>query len=394
MQATNSLNIGSNPFTPRAGIEPKVFLGRDREIDTFLKQLSKTRSKKYEHFVVIGGWGVGKTTLLKEFRKVAQAQKVITSFVGIHEFGGGDLLSPVVHLLSQIPRNLPIKFERLKRFSNYLHGVGITFPVVGGGVEFAEKKKYEGDPQVLLLDGLLRLWRELKKEMDGLVVFLDDVQNYAAVPQFLGLLKNVLSEDDIVGRTGYLFVLSATEDGWSRFLERNHPIGRYFIPILEIGNLSKKDTLLIIDATLKGSGVEFDNTVKEAVYEYTEGHPFQMQVLCNYLFDSQLKGKVGKAQLEGALVRSLDELGPILLDPLLKLASEQEKNILEAMSAKYMTYSFEEILGLVKDGPNSISKGTLAPALSRLTEKGLLLKVERGKYRIVNRMFSEHLSRL
>jgi hypothetical protein len=67
----------------------------------------------------------------------------------------------------------------------------------------------------------------------------------------------------------------------------------------------------------------------------SEWHPFQMQVLCMYLFDSQLRGKVGKVQLEGALVRSLDELGPILLDPLLRLASEQEKTILEAMSSKY-----------------------------------------------------------
>lgn len=390
---TNLLNIGPNPFTPRAGQEPKVFLGRDREIETFLKQLGKTRLKKYDHFVVIGGWGVGKTTLLKEFRKTAQAQKVITSFVSIHEFAAKDLLSPVVHLLSQIPRNLPIKFARLKRFANYLQGVGITFPVVGGGIEFAEKRKFHGDPQVLLLDGMLKLWRELKKEMDALVVFLDDVQNYGSVPEFLGLLKNVLSEDDIAGKTGYLFVLSATEDGWSKFLEKNHPIGRYFIPILRIENLSKKDTLLIIDAVLKGTGVEFENSVKEAVYEYTEGHPFQMQVLCSYLFDSQLKGKVGSAQLEGSLVRSLDELGPILLDPLLKLASEQEKTILEAMSAKYRIYSFDELVGLAKGSPNRISKGTLAAALARLTNKGILLKTERGKYRMVNRMFSEFLSR-
>lgn len=386
------LNIGPNPFTPRSGQEPKVFIGRDKEIETFVRQLEKTRHKRYDHFVVLGGWGVGKTTLLKEFRKVAQAQKVITSFVGIHAFTSNDLIGPVVHLLTQIPRNLPIKFEHLKRFSEYLQGMGISLPIIGGGIEFGEKKKLEGDPQVLLVDGLTRLWRELKKEADALVVFLDDVQNYVAVPEFLGVLKNVLSDDEIVRGTGYLFVLSATEDGWSNFLQKNHPIGRYFIPILRIQHLSKEDTLKIIDATLKGSGVTFDDEVKGAVYEYTVGHPFQMQILCTYLFDNQLRGKVGAEQLDAALAQTLDELGAILLDPLYSLASEQEKTILLVMSTRYRAYSFDELLERFGETSNPISKGALAAALSRLTEKGLLIKISRGKYRIVNRIFNEFLA--
>ena len=392
MAASALLNIGANPFTPRSGQEPKVFLGREREIKTFLTQLHKARHKSFEHFVILGGWGVGKTTLLKGFRKAAQAQRVITSFVGIHEFTDNELLPPVVHLLTQIPRTLPIKFDHLKRFSQYLQGMGISFPIIGGGIEFAEKKKLDGDPQVLLLEGLTRLWRELRKEMDVLVVFLDDVQNYAAVPEFLGVLKNVLSDDDVAGATGYLFVLSATEDGWSTFLQKNHPIGRYFIPILSIQRLSKKDTLKIIDATLKGSRVEFTNDVKEAVYEYSEGHPFQMQILCTYLFDSQLSGKVGLAQLDGALAQTLYELGPILLDPLYRLASDQEKQILEAMSAQYRIYTFDDLLEHLKHDSSSVSKGALGPALSRLTEKGVLVKIDRGKYRIINRMFNEFLA--
>jgi ATPase subunit of ABC transporter with duplicated ATPase domains len=65
---------GSNPFTPRSGQEPKVFIGREKELATFTKHLENMKVKRYDHFVVVGGWGTGKTTLLKEFRKIAHAQ--------------------------------------------------------------------------------------------------------------------------------------------------------------------------------------------------------------------------------------------------------------------------------------------------------------------------------
>jgi len=369
-----------------------VFLGREKELATFAKHLESTKAKRYDHFVVVGGWGTGKTTLLKEFRKMAHAQRVLTSFVSVHEFTGGELLAPVVHLLTHIPRNLPIKFERLKRFSKYLQGVGITLPVIGGGIEISEKKKYEGDPQGLLLQGLLELWQELKQQTDALVVCLDDVQHYDAVGQFLSVLKNVLSDDDISKKTGYLFVLAATEEGWARFLKKYHPIGRYFVPILRVHLLSKEQTLHIVDETLKGSRVVFTGQVKEAVFDYTEGHPFQLQILCTYLFENQIKGKVDQEQLDAALAQTLDELGPILLDPLFELASEQEKVILQAISTSYRIYSFDEIIRAIRRDGVRASKGALSTMLSRLSEKGLLIKVGRGQYRVINRLFNEFLS--
>ena len=384
--------IGSNPFTPRSGQEPKVFLGREKAIEIFRKHLDRTKVERFDHFVVVGGWGMGKTTLLKEFRKAAHARRVLTSFVGVHEFKPGDLLGPVIQLLTHIPRNLPIKYDRLKRFSKYLHGVGVTLPVIGGGIEIGEKKRFDGDPQELLLEGLVQLWQELKAETDAVVVFLDDVQHYDAIPEFLGVLKNVLSDDDVVKKTGYLFVLAATEEGWSNFLRKNHPIGRYFVPILKVNPLVKKDSTKIVEATLKGTGVTFTQEVQEAVYEYTEGHPFQMQILCSYLYETQMKGNVGRDQLDSALSQTLDELGPIILDPLYSSASEQEKIILQSLSSSFKTYGFDEILRMVKSARAHISKGPLSTILSRLTEKGVLIKLERGKYRVVNKLFNEFIT--
>lgn len=384
-------SIGPNPFTPRSGQEPKVFLGRDKERGIFKKHLEKARKKRYDHFVITGGWGTGKTTLLKEFRKFAHAQRILTSFLMLPEFTDkSSLLDPVVHLLTHIPRNLPIKFERLKRYASYLQGIGITLPVIGGGLEIAEKKKFEGDPQGLLLNGLVQLWQEIKKETSELVVFLDDVQNLHAIPQFLSLLKNVLSDDDMSEKAGFLFILATTNDGWSQFLTKNNPIGRYFVPIIKIAPLHEEQQVFqIIDETLRGTGVTFSAEIKQSVFDLTDGHPFQLQILCSYLYENQINGKVGLEQLDVALSQTLDELGPIILDPLYSPASGQEKKLLQIMTADYRVYSFDEIVKLAVRQRTRISKGTVAAALARLNEKGLIVKLERGKYRLVNRLFNE-----
>jgi hypothetical protein len=388
-----AITIASNPFTPRSGQEPKAFLGRDKEMDTFLKHLDKTKNKQYDHFVVLGGWGTGKTTLLKEFKKASQARRILTSFVSIHEFPDGDLLSPVIQLLTHIPRNLPIKFEGLKKFAKYLDGIGISFPVVGGGIEVGQRNRFKGDPQELLLDGLVRLWKELREQTDALIVFLDDVQNYMAVRQVLGILKNVLSDEEICTKTGYLFILSATEEGWADFLKKNEPIGRYFVPILRVQFLVKSDTHRIIDATLSKTGVIFSNEVKDAVYDYTEGHPYQLQIFCSYLYENQINGKVTRNQLDTALSQTLDELGPIVLDPLYSAASEQEKKLLEVLSKDYRTYEFEEILQRATKVRTGISRSSLGSVMARLIDKKLIIKMERGKYKIAGRLLHEFISR-
>lgn len=385
--------IAPNPFTPKSGIEPRVFLGREKEIEIFKKQLNRTKVSYFNHFIVIGDWGIGKTTLLKEYRKISQSQGILTSFVTVPKFTDKTLLSPTVHLMTQIPRSLPIKFEKIKRAINHLRGLGINFPIIGGGLNFPAKQRYKRDPQVLLLDSLVTLWKDLEKEMNVVIVFIDDVQNYEKISEFLTLLKNVLSDDEIAKHTGYLFVLSSTSSGWEDFLVKHHPLGRYFIPIVKLLNLEKERIPEIINGILRDTGVSFEKEVIREVVEYSEGHPFQMQILCDYLYESQVHGKVTMDCFESAFNNALDELGDIILEPLYTLASEQEKGTLHLMAENYTVTSVSEILSLLQGIQPQIDKKSLSVHLNRLKNKGLIQKVNRGHYKIISRIMSEYIRR-
>ncbi|MDI6735501.1 MAG: AAA family ATPase [bacterium] len=384
-------SIYPNPFTPKSGMEPRVFIGREKEIGIFERKLDEAlKLKRYDHFLILGEWGIGKTSLLREFKKIAQANKVLTSYLPIREFQESDkFISATQHLISQIPRNLPVKYEILKNFMEYLRGIGISLPIIGGGVQLPEKIEVEGDPQVLLLDILERLWHAVKKETDVVVILLDDAQNYHPISGYLTIIKNVLSDDVIVKNTGFLFVLASTPEAWGQFLKKHHPIGRYFIPTLRLNRLCHSETLDVLDKILDATGVTFNDSIKSKIWQYTEGHPFELQILCSFLYDNQLGGKVTDDTWEVSLDMAITQIGNILFDHLYDDASPSEKEILKVISEEYKPVESKTITEKIKKFKNE----AVNKYLHRLVSKKLLILEQRGVFALPDRMFREYVLR-
>ncbi len=383
-------SILPNPFTPKSGIEPKVFLGREKEIEVFEKKLEAAiEQKKYDHFLILGEWGVGKTSLLREFKKITQVNKVLCSYISIRSFQENDtFLAATKHLATSLA-NLPVKYKVLKSFTEYLKGIEFNLPFVGGGIQVPEKKEIEPDPQVLLFNVLKKLWNSVKKETKGIVVLLDDVQNYQPISDYLTIIKNVLSEDTIVKDTGFLFVLASTPGAWNEFLKKHHPIGRYFTPIVKLGRLNFEQVLTLLDKTLESSGVEFDEEIKKKVYEYSEGHPFELQLLCNFLYDNQIGGKVNEDSWDVSLDTAITHLGEILFDYMYDSASPTEKEVLRALSEKYTPVESKTLSKRLK----RFKSEDVNKYLNRLAAKKLVVRKERGVFALPDRMFREYVLR-
>jgi len=148
------MNHGSvypNPFTPKSGQEPRIFMGREYEIDQFRKIIEKMDSNYADHFLVLGDWGVGKTTLLKEFRNVAQSAGILTSFISIEGYQKGDKVQDgIKDLVTQIPRGLPTSTSKLKAYVKQIEEMGIQ--ILGSGVKFTRSIDYSSP---ILFSGLV-----------------------------------------------------------------------------------------------------------------------------------------------------------------------------------------------------------------------------------------------
>ncbi len=351
--------IAPNPFTPQSGWEPKIFGGRDSILKRFEEVLRESQRTHPHHMVILGDWGVGKTSLLKQFKKIAQKESFPASFCGVNRF--------------------PEKSRPEEGIALLMEEILLGFPKVPQKDLLPQnRKKLSLQPQVALVQFLLRLWEFLDSRLA--LVLLDDVQNFEPIPQVLDILRAALSHDSVLEKTRYLFVLSTTPEGWEAFLDKHDPIGRFFRKRESVDNLNREESFVLIQSTLEGSGVTFERDVQEKLFTVTQGHPYETQLLASHLYETQIEGKVTLAAWEGAFERTLRELGADYFQAMLRRASDREKEILEILAEKKVPMSIASLRQamLFEKRKKSFPVDNIKNFLYRLETKGLIRRREEG----------------
>ncbi len=383
-----------NPFCPKTGVEPKVFGGRFKELRFFENKLKEAEGSFCDHFVVLGDWGIGKTMLLREFKTVAQKRGYIASIVSLDEFGqDSTVLDGVECIIQGILRDLPFSTSKLETVSKQLTGLGVTAMTFGFQYR-RDNSKAKLQPQVLLYDTLMSLWEDVKKNRGKLlVIMLDDAHYLEPISGILTTIKQVLSNQTVVKKTKILFVISCLPEKWNEFisLKPHHPVGRYFLSRVNLRALSKEELVYTIEKTLEGTGITFSSEVVENVYLYTQGHPFEMQVLCRNLYESQIAGKVDLGVWEKALQNTLEDIGKAIFEHWFNEASKGEAEVLRVFSLQETPLTKREMTQILLQGVSRISLGNIGKYVQRLVRKDLLHRVERGKYEISDRMFRAYI---
>jgi len=376
-----------NPFTPKSGLEPKVFTNREEEIEFFLKRVKEASTGSINHYIINGEWGSGKTSLLRFFKRLAQEKRYTACYFLAKEFPEESSdIEVSIHIIQSIIRNLPYKLsEKGSKFYKLIKGIGIQVLGSGFNLSFDIDKNRQIDSQIFLMDSMLNIWSDIKKQTDLLIVLIDDVQNYSKVQRLFTTLKNVLSDERIINQTKILFILSSTIEGWKPFMQTNHPIGRFFIPRTELNNFSRNDTIYLIDSLLKGTSVSFSNSVKEKIYKYTNGHLFQIHSLGSTLYDDQKSGKVTDKEWEKGFYEGLLYLGNTVYDGIVQNLSNNEIEIILEIDPfkKLRIKNFEKLR----------IKG-IRVYFTRLIEKRILESIRYGEYAVRDKLLIEYIKML
>jgi len=369
--------ISSNPFTPQSGWEPKIFGGRSQELETFKLNLDDAANARPSHLVVLGAWGAGKTSLLKQFRRLSQEKGFPSAFCGISKFTEKNKALDAIHLIAE----------------EMLMGFPKAESVQKDILELFSKRKSLSNAQVQLTKFLLELWKALDVELA--VVLLDDIQNLMEVSNTIDILRAVLSNEDIVKKTRFLFILSSTPAGWASFIDKHDPVGRFFRKRLFVENLKEREVMATIDMTLKGTGVEFEEGIRKNIFEYTSGHPYEIQLLASHLYDSQIEGKVKIDVWDSALNNTLKELGRDYFRYLLSKASDREKDLLKILAEEKKPITIKDFTTMMIVGKRAkkFPIANIKNFLYRLEEKGLAKRTEGGGFYIQDLMFAEFIAR-
>ena len=124
-----------NPFILMTGGEPTVFGGRTSELRFFEEKLHRTIHTQFrEHFLILGDWGIGKSTLLQEYKKICQSRGYLAAVVHLEALApGATPIEAARSIVEGVLRNLPYTVDRFKKLSAYFDSIGIS--VLGTGLQ-------------------------------------------------------------------------------------------------------------------------------------------------------------------------------------------------------------------------------------------------------------------
>lgn len=382
-----------NPFTHMSGVDPTVFGGRTKELEFFDQKLHRTLHTRFrEHFLLLGDWGIGKSTLLKEFKKVCNSRGYIACVVQLEPLqAGAKSLGAARSMVEGILRDLPYPIGQFRNIAKYIDSIGIN--VLGTGFHFSrETFDDEFSTQAFLHDSLTNLWQDLKDRSEVFVILLDDLDNLAPVPEVALAFMQALSMGGI--RDSRILVgMASTHISWQKLTsaERLHPLARFFTSRLELTELSHDELYGTIMRSLSNTGVSFNRDVIERVDEYSRGHPYEMQLLCYHLFENQLSGRVQVDVWDKALQDTLTDLGTALFDFRCQQASPEEKKVLSFVATSRTPVLTKELQEACTEGELNVASKSLSKYLQRLVDKALLARNGRGSYLIPDAMFSEYI---
>ena len=382
-----------NPFTPMAGTAPRVFGGRTKELQFFEQRLYRAlETDCCEHFVLLGNWGIGKSTLLKEYKKICRSRGHVACVVPLEPTQPGTKLSEVARsIVEGVLRDCPFPLERFKRLTEYFQSFGLN--ILGTGLQFSrDVTKRDFLPQAFLHDTLINLWEDLKEKTGALVILLDDLDNFQHVPEIVMTLRQTLSMESMQ-RCRILVGMASSPTMWKGLItsDAHHPLARYFLARMELEPLSRDEMRDTILKCLRDSGVSFTLEIIDRVCAATEGHPFEMQILCSYLFDNQLSGRVDTAVWDKSLEAALRDIGEAIFDRWLSKTNDDERKLLHLIAALERTFTFESILALATNKSTLHFANDVVRAFEGLCANNLISRVNRSEYRLCDHLFAVYL---
>ena len=157
----------------------------------------------------------------------------------------------------------------------------------------------------------------------------------------------------------------------------------------ETSNLAPEEAKKALTEPLKKTNHIFDSALTSKIVSETDGYPYFLQFYGYYLIESTTKKRLKIADFDEKRKELLHRLDKIFFEDRFKLASDGERKVLVAMARS----EEEEISTKEIAKKTSASYGSIIEILARLSEKGLVYRVKKGKYAFTIPLFANFLKR-
>ena len=383
-----------NPFSPGAGSPPPELAGRAPVLEQARILLGRVLVGKPEKSLMLTGLrGVGKTVLLNEIRRKAQAAGYLTVLVEAHEGKslGPLIAAPLKTVLFELDR-VAQTGDRVKRglrvLRSFLGGLSLKFGElkIGLDIEPETGAADSGDIEIDLPNLFEALGDAAKEKNSAIAILIDEVQ-YLSQKE-LGAV--IMAMHRMQQRQLPVVLLGAGLPVLPGLAGESKSYAERLFAFPNMGALSQSDSNKAISEPALAEGIALTEAALAETYRLTQGYPYFIQEwgyqVWNLATSSPIDLDVVRAAAESVIHRLDQNFFRVRFDRL----TPGEKKFLRAMaeldSSANRSSDIATALG--------VSAKSIGPVRAKLIKKGMIYSPSYGDIAFTVPLFDEFMKRV
>jgi hypothetical protein len=382
-----------NPFSPGAGSPPPELAGRDGILEQAQVLFGRVRARRPEKSLLMTGLrGVGKTVLLNEMERMAQAEGYRTILVEAHENKSLAVLL-VPHL-----RRLLFDLDRIAGTGNKVRrGIAVLKSFIGGirinigDVEFGldiEPERGAADSGDLEVDlpNLFTAVAEAAEERGVAVAILIDEIQYFSSPELSAL---IMAMHKMQQRRLPLVLIGAGLPILPGLAGESKSYAERLFNFPDIGPLPEPDTAKALKDPIEEAGEAIEQDALHEIFRLTKGYPYFLQEWGYQAWNHAAASPISLRDVRETtelVTRRLDEnFFRVRFDRLTPREKQYLRAVAELGPGPYRTADIADTMG--------VKITTLGPVRASLIKKGMVYSPSHGDMAFTVPLFDEFMRR-
>ena len=270
-----------NPFSPGAGSPPPELVGRDPILEQARVLLGRIKLKRSEKSLLLTGLrGVGKTVLLKEIGRMANAADYRTISFEAHE---DKQLGPLIatHLraalfdLDRIAGSSDKVKRGLRVLRSFIGSLKLTVGDVTLGLDIDPERGSadSGDIEIDLPNLFAALGEAAEERQAAVALLIDEIQYFGR--RDLGAL--IMAMHRMQQQQLPVLLLGAGLPILPGLAGESKSYAERLFAFPEVGALNQQDAATALQEPAQAMGVRFERDALARVYDLTQGYPYFIQ---------------------------------------------------------------------------------------------------------------------
>jgi len=363
-----------NPFKYGGVVRGPYFADRRNEMNELKREMVNLNQ-----VFLVSPRRFGKTCLLLNLIETLERDAMACAYIDLNAFP--DIKSFATALTSLTSKALETNKDKLlKMFAGFqkLRPKVTVDPdgTITAGLELAVDEK---DALSALLEGMHHAEKLAAKKKKKLVVIIDE---FSDLEKFNGQTIERALRSEIQKQTHIGYIFSGSEQSVMLAMIRDRTRAFYKLGrIMELGPIERRAYASFVQKWLKKGGYTVKEDDLKRIFEIGNDVPYNVQRLCNVMWDDAMETKAIKPALIEKLPVIVAQQDSPHYEMLWRSASQSQKILLIALSKDQTVKPFSKDFQLKHGiGPSSSIKASL----DSLLKKGILFKTLQGGYRFTD----------